>query len=490
VTQSAGRRHWLRMLSIRGRSLRLQIVLLLLALLSVSFIAVAGVTAIELRRFLVDRLDQQLIASGDRFSSSLETPNDHDADNDQFGSVEGQSAGTLGARVVNGSVAAVDVVAHEADDAFVSARDKQVLARLAVSDHPHSIKFPDLGEYRVTVTAGDDGDLLITGLPEHGVDDTIARLLLIEVIVFAGALLVTGTAGTLSVRLSLRPLHRVAATARAVSSLPLSTGTVSLPERVAVSAPQTEAGQVADAFNHMLEHVESALRERHASEDRLRRFIADASHELRTPIAVVRSHAEYAQRAGGELPEPVVEALARITSESDRMGHLVDDLLLLARLDSGRPLQHQPVDITRLVLDAVSDARVRTGDHVWRLDLPEDEVLMDGDANALHQVVANLLANAGAHTPAGTTVTTSVSVTAADRVAIAVHDDGPGISESVRPRIFDRFVRADGARSRSDGSGLGLSIVTAIVQAHQGSMALASEPGSTTFIVELPRHEG
>ena len=479
---------WPRRLRLRGRSLRFQLVVLVLALLSISFVAVGGVTAVALRHFLISRLDQQLVAAGDRFSLSLEHPNDNDADNDaQFGTVEGQAAGTLGARVLNGSVTAADIVGHDQDDhPSVSTEDERLLAGLKVSNQPHTVRLPDLGDYRVTVAAGDDGDLLITGLPEHPVDDTIARLLLIEISVFAAALIVVGAAATISVRLSLRPLHRVADTARAVSSLPLSTGTVSIPERAEVPAPQTEAGQVAEAFNHMLEHVESALRDRHASEDRLRHFIADASHELRTPVAVVRSHAEYAQRVSGDLPEPVVEALIRITSESDRMGHLVDDLLTLARLDSGRPLEHEPVDVTRLVLDALSDARVGSSTHRWQLELPEDEVFVDGDAHALHQVVANLLANAAAHTPDATTVTASVR-TDANVVVVDVHDDGPGVAPDVVPRIFDRFVRADSARASGEGSGLGLSIVAAIVEAHQGTVELKSRPGSTTFTVRLPR---
>jgi two-component system OmpR family sensor kinase len=477
-------------LRLRGRSLRFQLVLLVLALLSISFIAVGGVTAIALRHFLVDRLDQQLVAAGDRFSLSLEHPDDHDADDDdsQFNSVEGQAAGTLGARVLKGTVTAAGIVAsHDQDNhASVSDADKRVLVALPVSTHPRTVRLPGLGDYRMTVMAGDDGDLLLTGLPEHPVDETIDRLLLIEISVFAAALIVVGAAATVSVRLSLRPLHRVADTARAVSLLPLSTGTGSLPERAAVTAPHTEAGQVADAFNHMLEHIEAALRDRHASEDRLRQFIADASHELRTPVAVVRSHAEYAQRAGGELPDAVTEALTRITSESDRMGHLVEDLLTLARLDSGRPLEHEPVDVTRLVLDAVSDARVRSPSHHWRLELPEDELFVDGDPRALHQVAANLLANAAAHTPSATTVTATVS-SGPETVVFSVHDDGPGVPEDVASRIFDRFVRADSARAHSEGSGLGLSIVAAIVEVHRGTVSVDSRPGSTTFTVSLPR---
>jgi two-component system, OmpR family, sensor kinase len=473
---------------IRDRSLRFQLVALVLTLLSVSFVAVAAVTALAMRGFLVERLDQQLSQASSRYTASLEEPNDHDADNrGQLGPVEGQSAGTLGARVINGVVVSAMVVAHDADDqTTVTAQDKRVLATQSPG-HPRSIHLPGLGDYRVSVTRGDDGDLLVTGLAERPVDETIARLLLIEVTVFATALIVTGVVGTLSARLSLRPLRRVAATAREVSLLPLSTGTVTLPDQVAVTGPHTEAGQVADAFNHMLAHVESALHERHASEDRLRQFIADASHELRTPVSVIRSHAEYAQRVGGQLPDAVAEALGRIEGESDRMGHLVDDLLLLARLDSGRPLAREPVDLTRIVLDAVSDARVISRDHNWRLDLPEHEVLGSGDAHALHQVVANLLANSRTHTPPGTTVTTRVSDADGSTVVVTVADDGPGISAELLPHVFDRFARAGRARNRSDGSGLGLSIVTAIVTAHGGTASVDSRPGSTTFRIELPR---
>ncbi len=476
-----------RRFGLRTRSLRFQIVLVLVVLLSTTFVAVAAITAIALHTFLLQRLDQQLAAAGTRFSVSLEHPNDHDADNvDQLNATQGQTAGTLGARVLQGSVTALAVIAHDSDEPAPTSRDEQVVAALKPGNTPRTIRFPDLGEYRVLVSAGDDGDILVTGLPEHPVDETITRLLLIEASVFAVSLLVTGTAAALSVRWSLRPLHRVASTAIEVSSLPLSTGTVSLPERVSIEAPQTEAGQVADAFNHMLVHVESALHDRHASEDQLRHFIADASHELRTPVAVVRSHAEYAQRVGGELPEPVTEALSRIAAEADRMGHLVDDLLLLARLDSGRQLEDNPVDVTRLVLEAVSDARMISQDHVWRLDLPEEEITVSGDAHALQQVIANLLANCRTHTPPATTVTTTVTASAPGEVVIVVNDDGPGIPSDILPRIFHRFVRAELARARPDGTGLGLSIVSAIVAAHQGSVEVSSQPGSTTFTVRIP----
>jgi two-component system OmpR family sensor kinase len=247
-------------------------------------------------------------------------------------------------------------------------------------------------------------------------------------------------------------------------------------------------GQVADAFNRMLRHVGSALRRRHDSEDRLRRFTADASHELRTPITVIRSHAEYAQHAAGPLPPVASEALTRITAEAERMGRLVEDMSLLARLDAGRPLGQDPVELTRLVLEAVSDARVAGPTHRWLLELPAEPVTVIGDAHALHQVLANLLANAREHTPAGTIVTTSVRTTpSGEATLVSVHDNGPGIPDSARAAIFDRFVRSEASRSRVDGSGLGLSIAAAIVNAHGATIRVTSQPGDTTFIVELPR---
>lgn len=351
------------------------------------------------------------------------------------------------------------------------------------------VHLPTLGEYRIIVTQGRDGDLQVTGLPKHGVDDTIARLAGIETIVFFLALIVTAVAGAVCVALTLRPLERVSRTARSVTDLPLGEGDVQLPERLDNAAPNTEVGRVTDAVNSMIEHVESAFAERQLSETLLRQFVADASHELRTPVAVIRSHAEYAQMAGRDLGPDVEEALARIGAESARMGVLVDDLLLLARLDSGRPLRRERVDVTRLVLESALDAQSLRPDHAWELDLPDGEVLLDGDAHALRQVVINLLGNAVEHTPAGTLVTATLS-TAEGTAALVVADNGPGIPADFLPHIFERFARADSARENHGGeSGLGLAIVEAIVRAHHGSITATSRPGATAFTLCLPLPE-
>ncbi len=475
--------------TVKGRihrlSLRSRLTAVLVALLLFSCAVLTVATSLALHAYLVNRLDQQLALAGDRYAVSLEHPNDRDADN-HFSSVVGQSAGTLGARIAGGTVTDAGIVTDESTTRTVSAADRTVLSHLTVGG-PRDVHLPDLGEYRVLVTAGRDQDRQITGLPKRGVDDTIARLTLIETIVFVIAVALTAVAGALCVKLTLRPLDRVSRTARSVTDLPLGSGHVQLPSRLGNTAPGTEVGQVTDAVNSMLEHVESAFTERQNSETLLRQFVADASHELRTPVAVIRSHAEYAQMAGRDLGPDVEEALGRISAESIRMGTLVDDLLLLARLDSGRPLQRTPVDLTRIVLDAVLDARALGPHHHWQLDLPEREIIIDGDENSLRQVAVNLLGNAVEHTPPGTRA--AVTLTADDhQVNLVVADNGPGIPAAFLPDVFKRFARADSAREHTSGeSGLGLAIVEAIVHAHGGTITATSEPGSTAFTVRIPR---
>jgi two-component system, OmpR family, sensor kinase len=356
---------------------------------------------------------------------------------------------------------------------------------------------------------GGDGAVAITGLPLSALHDTLRRVALAEAAVFAAVLLLAGAGGTLWVRFSLRPLRRVAATASQVAELPLESGEVELPAGVPDTDPATETGQVGLAFNRMLGHVQTALRRRAASEARLRRFAADASHELRTPLAAIRGYAELALRHPGDSPEQVTHALGRVLSESTRMSVLVDELLLLARLDAGRPLASEPVDMTRLVIDATSDAQVARRDHRWVLELPDDPVLVTGDEHRLHQVLANVLSNAGKHTPDGATVTVRVGDTLPDaeaapaaqtvrrgsvppppRLVVSVTDNGPGIPPDLLPDLFERFTRADTSRSRTtstSSTGLGLAIVDAVVAAHGGAVLVTSRPGRTSFAIALPR---
>ncbi len=340
---------------------------------------------------------------------------------------QGQPQGMLGVRIKNGVITNCGVVSgmNNQECPALSAADRKALMALPVyqpsyqpetdqqpwSNTAYTVKLTSLdADYRVTAVAGRDGDILITGLPLSTVESTLRQVALAELIVFLSVLLLAGVLGTALVRLSLRPLRRVAATAARVAELPLDSGEVSLPVGVPYSDPRTEVGRVGAAFNRMLYHVERALGRRQASEARLRRFAADASHELRTPLSAIRGYAELALRHPGPVPEDVTHALRRVQSESARMGVLVDDLLLLARLDAGRPLEREPVDLSRLVIDVTSDARVARTDHRWQLDLPDEPVLVEGDEHRLHQVMANLLSNAGQHTPPGSTVSVTLAV--------------------------------------------------------------------------------
>jgi two-component system OmpR family sensor kinase len=327
-----------------------------------------------------------------------------------------------------------------------------------------------------------------SGLPLSGARHAVLDTLRYVVALSALGLLLTAVAGTWLVRRSLRPLRRVASTAHEVSQLQLESGQVALAPRVpeADTDPRTEVGQVGTALNRMLDNVGDALNARHASEQRVRQFVADASHELRTPLASIRGYAEYSLRQRSDLSQPVAHALTRIQSEAERLTELVEDLLLLARLDAGRPLEREHVDLSQLVVEAVADARVAGPDHVWSLDVPPEPIETEGDLRRLQQVLVNLLANARVHTPAGTTV--HVSLSRLDGSAtLRVIDNGPGIPPGLQPEVFTRFARGDTSRNRAAGStGLGLSIVAAVVAAHGGQVTMQSVPGHTAFTVTLP----
>lgn len=398
-----------------------------------------------------------------------------------------QALGTLGAVIRDGSVVNAGILTGETTCLAVDSTASAVLIDVPVGHSPTTVTIPGQGDFRVIADQLPSGDIAVIGLPLQDLHDTLVRLALIMIAVSAAGLVAGGLIVFFLVRSSLRPLERVAATARQVSTLPLSSGDVDLGVRVPATDtdPRTEVGQVGSALNQMLGHVSSALQARHASEQRVRQFVADASHELRTPLAAIRGYAELARR-GEPDPSTVAHALGRVESESARMTTLVDDLLLLARLDSGRPLDAQEVDLTMLAVDAVSDARAAGPDHRWRLDLPDEPVTVIGDQSRLYQVLVNLLANARSHTPPGTTVVTGLRST--DRqVELFVHDDGPGIPAERQPEVFERFYRGDSSRSRAMGStGLGLAIVSAVVSAHGGRVELESRPGSTTFRVVLP----
>ncbi|MDQ7992275.1 MAG: HAMP domain-containing sensor histidine kinase, partial [Propionicimonas sp.] len=359
----------------------------------------------------------------------------------------------------------------------------------ATSGEPRTIQVEGLGLYRVLVVERANRTSLVA-LPFNEVTDPLARQLVMAGMLTVGAIALSFIFARQLVESSLRPLNRLAATATKVAGLPLESGEGNLPVRVDArdTDPRSEVGQVGTAFNHMLDHVENALAVRHRSETKVRRFVADASHELRNPLAAIRGYAELTRRGEDDLPEDTTHALSRIESESDRMSDLVEDLLLLARLDSEPTLALQPTDVTEIVLNAVDDARAAGGDHSWGLDLPEDALFAVADPQRLHQVVVNLLANARVHTPPGTRVVTSLRREGA-QVVIRVNDNGPGVPPEIRDTVFERFTRAEASRVRHEGgssTGLGLAIVAAVVAAHGGTVSLDSRPGATTFAIGIP----
>ena len=491
-TPASGPRRWL-----AGRTLRGRLIAGLVTLLFLACATVGIVTYVALRGALLNQLDNQLLAASGRYVNCVDPqPPPQDSDNHpprgqplDCAHAPGTAEYTLSAAITKGAQL---TAATPSGRCHMTASETAALVMLPANGKPYTRTLPALGTYRLIAVPRNNHTVYVSGLPLGTVSTTMRQVELIEIAVFSAALLLAGLIGTGWVRLSLRPLRRVTATAAEVTELPLASGEVDLPHRVPDADPRTEVGQLGAAFNRMLGHVESALGRRHASEARLRTFAADASHELRTPLAAIRGYAELARRYRGTLPGEVEHALSRVESESARMSELVEDLLLLARLDAGRPLQSGPVDLSRLAIDVTSDARAAGPGHRWQLELPDGPVLVRGDEQRLHQVLANLLSNARMHTPAGTTVT--VALNPADDVTaeLTVTDDGPGIPAELQPDIFERFVRGDSSRSRAAGStGLGLSIVAAVIAAHHGTVTVASQPGQTRFTITLPlQHPG
>lgn len=348
-----------------------------------------------------------------------------------------------------------------------------------------TLTLPGIGQYRVS-SRMENGVQVVVALPLEAVNTTLMRLSLLAAGLGVISVVIAALATRAVADAATRPLRALTSTAHTVSRLQLGRGEVQVP--APVPAPDLgethEVAQLTDSFNRMLDNVHSALEARQASETKLRRFVADASHELRNPLAAIRGYSELAGRTRGE---DSAFALGRIDAESRRMTKLVEDLLLLARLDADVPVELCGVDIVEVVLNAVSDARAAGRDHNWRLELPEEGFEVLADADRLHQVIVNLLSNARTHTPAGTTVTTSVAIRDG-RACLRVVDDGPGIAPEVQPRIFERFARADAARSHSEAqsTGLGLSIVQAVVRSFGGDVEVTSRPGHTVFTVWLP----
>ncbi|WP_017933946.1 sensor histidine kinase [Nocardioides sp. Iso805N] len=468
----------------RWVSLTSRLVITAVALVAVVCVLTVTLTTLAMRSSLMDRLDEDV----KHLPARVSAPDTHN-----------RGPGTLLALVPLDARSQVEGgVLTDVSGQYRGLSDTATAALLGVprDGRIHSVRLPGFGSYRVIARSGqvigETGSVvMVTGLPTSVVDSTIHNLIGWEALLTLLGVSIAAGVGVVVVRRQLRPLREVAGTAHAVAALPLASGAIHVTARVPdhLTDEATEVGQVGAALNTLIQHVEASLRARHRSEQQVRQFVADASHELRTPLTTIRGYTELAQRRPGD-EQATKTALAKVEEESVRMSALVEDLLLLARLDSGRALERQPVDLTQLLLEAVSDARVISPQHHWRVVLPAESdledpapVLVVGDRLRLHQVITNLLTNARKYTPTGTTITVAVRPG-----GFSVHDDGPGFPPDLVDHAFERFSRGDQSRHREHrdgGAGLGLSLVQAIVTSHGGSVALDSRPGSTTISVVL-----
>ena len=492
-------------------TLRARLVLIVVALITVVAAVIGVVSVFALDAYLHRQVSQQVVGAAERSKRAPQpappggtgTSGDAPAvptDDGRpfFLAALGQQVGTAGVRISGGEVVSSGWISQPRgfSSEFGTLSDAAVatLAGVPQDGTVHDVTLAGLGSYVAMAQRNDAGDVIVTALPLTDSQAAVTQLALVITIVTVSGLAAAVVAGLVIVRASLRPLTRTAEAAGRVAELPLDRGDVVLdPVALGVDPqadPRTEVGQVDAALARMLQHISRALAVRQASEARMRRFVSDASHELRTPLASIRGYAELTRRTSSGLPSDVSRAIGRVESEATRMTGLVEELLLLARLDEKRELATEPVDLVGLVVDAASDAQVAGLDHEWEVDLPDGPVRVLGDSARLHQVVANLLTNARVHTPAGTTVQVRVR-TEGPSAVVEVHDDGPGIPAALLPDVFDRFARGDSSRGRTaGGTGLGLAIVKGVVEAHEGTVDVSSEPGHTVFRIVLPGTHG
>jgi two-component system, OmpR family, sensor kinase len=457
-------------------SLQRRLLLGVLCLVAVGVLATDVLTYRALRSFLLERTDQQLegavVVVAERLAADRRSPR---------GAPRAVvPTGTYGALVdPGGGIVATVAFGYEDDPSTVPrpAVDASDLRRREPFTTAEA--GGDGVRFRAVVSPLADGSALVVAVPLRDVTQTLRRLVAIEALASVAVLAAVGAVSASVVRAGLRPLEDIEATARAIAAGDLG-------RRVERAEPRTEVGRLGLSLNAMLEQIQTAFDARQASEERLRRFVADASHELRTPLTSIRGYAELFRRGAATRPEELADAMRRIEEEATRMGVLVDDLLLLARLDQGRPLEKEPVDLARLAADAVGDARAVEPGRPIVFEQPPPTVVL-GDEARLRQVAANLLANVRRHTPPATPVRVEVR-TDGPTAVLEVADEGPGLPPDQAARIFERFYRADPSRTRAHGgTGLGLSIVAAIVEAHGGRARVDTAPGAgARFSVELP----
>ncbi|MET4002094.1 two-component system OmpR family sensor kinase [Arthrobacter sp. UYCu511] len=472
-----------------------RLVAVMLALLTVICALVGMVSYSTLSMTVRNQLDSSLQQASVRtvaFYTSQNGANPPDPLN-----ARATSAGQLSAVLSSGVVHYAGILSGTGSRQQLTTADADILAQLSPNGEQRTKKL-SIGGYLLQAEAVPNGDVLITGLPLAATEQTLSALVLSIVLVSLAGLLALGWAGTTIIRRNMRPLAQLSDTATQVSTLRLDAGEVALSARVpaAAASPGTEVGNVGYAFNAMLDNVSHALQARQHSETKLRRFVADASHELRTPLTAIRGYAELLSMTEQLSPDGQI-SLDRVQVQSVRMSRLVEDLLTLARLDEARsagrprnPGQQTPavaVDLGPLTLETVRDIQVATPGHHWSFSVPDQPVNVACEATTMRQILLNLLSNAAKHTPAGTEVHIALSQATDGSALLEVSDNGPGIDPEFQKIIFDRFSRADQARTATSGStGLGLSIVRAMALAHDGTVSMASTPGRTTFTVRLP----
>jgi two-component system OmpR family sensor kinase len=484
-------------------SLRARLLLGVIALVAVGLVAADLATYTELRQFLFDRVDSTLNANHMAIEQALS--------NQQPGH-GGPGPGPGGLQAVFNSIPGFCIETRTLSQRVTQAGCILEFGEKTAApgpDWPSTINLPTSpdaegdrvmfltvpatsggGRYRVraSIEPNAPNQILLIAAPLSSVDSTLHRLLLIELLVTAVALAAIAALGLWVVRAALRPLDAMGKTASAIAAGDLS-------RRVEPATERTEVGRLGLALNVMLEHIESAVTERdtslralEASETKLRRFVADASHELRTPLAAVRAYAELFGRGAATRPDDLERSMKGIRREAERMSVLVEDLLLLAHLDEGRPLEREPVALDEVVAESAETARTLEPERPIEAELQPTTVV--GDRDRLRQVVDNLLANVRAHTPPASPLRVTLARNGTE-AALDIADSGPGMDAETLEHAFERFYRADPSRARaSGGAGLGLAIVAAVVEAHGGSVDIDSTPGTgTTFRVRLPLGE-
>ncbi|WP_022867304.1 sensor histidine kinase [Schaalia vaccimaxillae] len=532
---------------VRRKPLSTRVSVFLAIIVTLALLAMVASSGFAMRTWMTNQVEHSLIdslrrATQDKSSTDQVAPltqaaqsgsqlgaNKLDEDHGPGANGKGVPEGLNGPGLAEGSLRASEIngqltggVIHDFDIVALSDRALQELTELPDGKRPHTVDIDGLGSFLVRVGQDTNGQRVIVGQSTAQIDTTTLALMAVESALALVIIVAASIIGRRWVVREMRPLGSVAATARHIGARDLASEKVEPFDRVPadVAVPGSEVGDVGQALNSMIDNVEGALQARAESEQKLRQFVADASHELRTPLASIQGYTQLLQK--DSIEEEL--ALSRIASESKRMSGLVEDLLLLARLDAGRELVSVPVDVLPLVLDALSDGHAAGGDHEWSLDIDEDiadeggSFIVMGDEAGLRQILANLVTNARVHTPAGTRVTVGVraipvgegDVVAdagskrhawrpgagpAGSIRLSVADSGPGIPEHLRSTVFDRFVRGDSSRTRSSqagvtatgSSGLGLSIVASLAQALGGRVDMTTSSDGTTFEVYLPR---